>query len=80
MLEDDPRFGEHHVQPRFSLIGWIAGHIGVLLVVAGVFAALSILFLFSTVNHSLLSGAARRPGWMRGQCKWKSGTFYCLGG
>ncbi len=64
MLEDDPRFGEHRVRPRFSLTGWIAGHIGVLLVVAGVFAALSILFLFSTVNHSLLGGG--QPGGLDG--------------
>ena len=63
MLEDDPRFGEHNVRPRFSLIGWIAGHIRVLLAVAGVFAALSILFLFYAVNHSRLGG---QPGGLDG--------------
>jgi hypothetical protein len=63
MLEDDPRFGEHNVRPRFSLIGWIAGHIRLLLAVAGVFVALSILFLFFTANHSLL-GADSPEAWM----------------
>ncbi len=66
MLEDDPRFGEHKVRPRFSLIGWIAGHIRVLLAVAGVFAALSALYLFYTVNHSLLGGLGGQPGGLDG--------------
>ncbi len=63
MLEDDPRFGEHNVRPRFSLIGWIVGHIRLLLAVAGVFVALSILFLFYTANHSPLGG---QPGGLDG--------------
>jgi len=63
MLEDDPRFGEHNVRPRFSLIGWIAGHIRLLLVVVGVFAALSILFLFYTANRSLVG---EQPGGLDG--------------
>ena len=63
MLEDSPRFDGYNARPPFSLAGWIAHHLRLLLAVAGVFAVLSLLFLFYTVNRSL-PGA--QPGGMDG--------------
>jgi Carboxypeptidase regulatory-like domain len=64
MLEDSPHFDEHGPSPHFSLTGWIARHIRFLLAIAGVFAALSVLFLLYTVNHHSLP--AGQPGGLDG--------------